>query len=206
MIDILPNWHPIFVHFTVALLFVAAILFWIGWAVRESALGGTLLTVARWTLWIGAGFTVATVAAGVYAFETVSHSEAGHPQMVDHRNWAIPTAVVWWAIAVWAGWDRRKGRALGLPFLLSLVVAGGLLAVTAYKGGELVYRYGVGVEAAQSGGGASGGAGHAHDAPAVEGSSMPMDADNGLHMNDNDHMDEDGHMEDVPHGEPGHAR
>ena len=150
MIEILPNWHPVFVHFTVALLFTATVLFWIGWAVREWPLGATILTVAHWTLWIGAGITVATVAAGFYAVNTVAHPDAAHAPMENHHNWGIWTAVLWWAIALWDGWQVKKGRAIAVPFLAALLIAVGLLAVTAYKGGEVVYGYGAGVEAVPS--------------------------------------------------------
>ena len=185
MIEILPNWHPVFVHFTVALLLTAAVLFWIGWAVRESHIGATLTTVADWFLWIGAGFTVATVAAGIYAYLTVDHADAAHAYMEEHRNWAIATAIVWWAVALWDGWRVKTRRGATLPFLAALVIGAGLLAVTAFKGGELVYRYGVGVEAVPSSG-----AGHMHE-------SLPMPMDEGGAMGE--HMDEDGHMDGRDH-------
>ncbi len=205
MIEILPNWHPVFVHFTVALLFVAATLLWLGWAMREQPLGVTCLTIGHWLLWIGAGFTVATVAAGLYAYATVAHSDAGHAAMTDHRNWALPTAAVWWALALWAAWRVRNSRAVGLPFLGAVVVAAGMLAVTAYKGGELVFRHGVGVEAARGAAAAPADAGHIHGTPGdmheqmqqmhEEMRSAPMHEDGDMM----DHMEEGGHM-DSPGG------
>ena len=111
MIEILPNWHPVFVHFTVALPFTAAVLLWIGWALRESPLGVTCLTIGHWLLWLGGGVTVATVAAGIYAFLTVAHSDAAHAPMLDHRNWALATAALWWALALWAAWLHAEMKA-----------------------------------------------------------------------------------------------
>lgn len=186
MIEILPNWHPVLVHFTVALLITAAILLWVGWALRESPSGTTCLTIGHWLLWLGAGITAATVAAGIYAYLTVDHSDAAHEPMLDHRNWALSTAALWWALALWAAWRVRQSRGIGLPFLGLVVIAAGMLVVTAFKGGELVFRYGVGVEAARSETGAASGAGHMHGSTGQMDEAMPMPKGNG-------HMD-------APHG------
>lgn len=145
MIEILPNWHPIFVHFTVALFATAALLFLAAAAFAGRGWAGAARTAARWNLWLGAALTVGTVAAGIYAFNTVAHDDAAHAAMTDHRNWALATASLWWVLALWAAWQARVGRRSGGPFLVVAVVALGLLAVTAFKGGELVYRHGLGV-------------------------------------------------------------
>jgi uncharacterized membrane protein len=145
MIEILPNWHPIFVHFTVALYTTSALLFFAGFAFSRRSWSGTCLTVARWNLWLGAGFTVATVAAGLYAFSTVKHDEPSHAAMTDHRNWALVTVTVWWMLALWLAWIYRRGRKVRRAFIVLLAVAAALLGTTAFKGGELVYRHGLGV-------------------------------------------------------------
>ncbi|MCE2510560.1 MAG: DUF2231 domain-containing protein [Alphaproteobacteria bacterium] len=145
MIEVLPNWHPILVHFTLALFTVAALLFWAGAFLRQRAWAANLTTTAFWNLWIGAGLTVATVAAGFYAFNTVKHDAASHAAMTDHRNWALATAGVWWGLALWSGWIGRKGERPPALFHLALVPALLLLLTTGWKGGELVYRHGMGV-------------------------------------------------------------
>lgn len=142
--EIIPNWHPLFVHFTVGLLFTATLLFMIGkFAPATASWRGTCITVARWNLTIGVLITIGTVMAGWYAFNTVNHDNFSHQPMLSHRLWALSTAGVFIIMALWSFVTRRKEP--HIFFVLCLVAASGSLAVTGYKGGELVYRHGLGV-------------------------------------------------------------
>lgn len=145
MVEIIPNWHPIFVHFTVALLTVGAMLKVGSYLAGGESLREQWRLVARWNLWIGAGFVVLTVLSGVFAYNTVAHDTPSHAAMTDHRNWALITAVVFLVITGWLVLLVRADKARNGLFIALLLVAMGLLAVTAWKGGELVYRHGLGV-------------------------------------------------------------
>lgn len=158
MPEIIPNWHPVFVHFTVALLSLSVGLFVITYFL-SSALKEQWTLVARWCLWFGMGFTLLTVASGIYAYNTVDHDTASHLAMTDHRNWAIITSLAFLLLSMWSLTWAKQGDKLGMVFVLGLVVAGGLLATTAWRGGELVYRHGLGVMALPQ----SSGDGHAHE-------------------------------------------
>jgi len=144
MPEIIPNWHPIFVHFTVALLSLSVILF-----VVVNFISGPLreqwLVVARWSLWFGAGITLFTAVAGLYAYNTVAHDTPSHEAMTEHRNWAITVIILFPLLAVWAAWCVRSGKELGKGFVALMLVGGLLLLSTAWHGGEVVYRYGLGV-------------------------------------------------------------
>lgn len=165
MIEIIPNWHPIFVHFTVALLSLATTLFVMGALIPATAgWKAKCLTVARWNLWVGAIITVGTLLAGMHAYNTVMHDEAGHIAMTDHRNWALATAAVFMALALWAFIVRKAKQASPL-FVVVMVGATALLATTGYKGGELVFRHGLGVMALPQ---AEGEEGHHHHKEAHE--------------------------------------
>ncbi len=145
MIEIIPNWHPLFVHFTVALLSVAVLLSVITQFMSAGKLREQWQLVAQWNLWIGAGITVMTVVAGVVAYNSVAHDTPSHEAMTEHRNWALVTAVLFIVLAVWS-WRRAKaGLGMSMVLLIALLVSGGLLASTAWLGGEAVYRYGLGV-------------------------------------------------------------
>ncbi len=186
MPEIIPNLHPVFVHFTVALisvsagLFVALALF--GRALPEG-LRLQLGIVARWNLWIGAVITLVTVAAGFYAYNTVAHDGPSHVAMTEHRNWALAAAIL---IAVAAAWSVAGDRAAAGPgrmFVVLLLVTQGVLLSAAWHGGELVYRYGLGVMSLPQSGGEGhhhshdGNAGHRHDGDgeAAAGHGEPMD-------------------------------
>jgi len=144
MLEIIPNWHPIFVHFTVALLSLATGLFVVTPFVK-SPLKEQWQTVARWALWFGAGFTIVTGLTGLYAYNTVAHDTPSHLAMTEHRNWAIVTIALFLALAAWSIVWVRKNKPLGTVFVVCIAIGGGVLASTAWHGGELVYRYGLGV-------------------------------------------------------------
>ena len=159
MFQILPNWHPIFVHFSVALLSVAAALHLASHFVSKPALANQWTIVARWNLWIGIGLTLITVAAGWYAYYTVDHDAPSHAAMTVHRNWAMVTLALFLGIAGWEYYLQRHAKGKGWLFTSLLIVAATLLVSTAWHGGELVYRYGLGVKALPK----PEGAGHAHE-------------------------------------------
>ncbi len=171
MIEILPNWHPIFVHFTVALLSVAVVLQLLVHFLPSTSVRNEWMIVARWSLWLGAALAIVTAIAGWYAYNSVAHDEVSHLAMTDHRNWALVTLALFVALAIWSfqrWWSQRtpiQGKA-GVIFLLGLAVGGVLLASTAWRGAELVYRHGLGVMALPKVDAEE--VGHAHEHPAVE--------------------------------------
>jgi len=144
MPEIIPNLHPIFVHFTVALLSLAVGLFVVTPFVR-SPLKEQWRIVSRWALWFGAAFTIITGFTGLYAYNTVAHDTPSHLAMTDHRNWAIVTIILFLSLAIWSIAWVRKNKNLGVGFVVCMVIAGSVLASTAWHGGEVVYRYGLGV-------------------------------------------------------------
>jgi uncharacterized membrane protein len=145
MFEVIPNWHPIFVHFTVALLSLAVVLFVVT-PFTKPPLQEQWRVVARWTLWFGAGFMVLTGLSGLYAYNTIAHDAPSHIAMTEHRNWALTTIAVFLVLTVWSVLRVRRNQVVGGVFIAAMVIAGGLLAATAWHGGELVYRYGLGVK------------------------------------------------------------
>ncbi len=141
MIEIIPNWHPLFVHFTIGLLTISTLLYVMGFFLKREA----LLTAARWNLWIGVTITVGTLLAGLYAYNTVIHDDVSHVAMTNHRNWAFGTASVFVMLALYAFWKQRGAKTVSPFFVLTMPMATGLLFTTGYKGGDVVYRYGIGV-------------------------------------------------------------
>ncbi len=141
MIEIIPNWHPILVHFTVGLLSTSSLLYAVAYALKKE----NLLIVARWNLWIGVLFTIATVLAGFYGYYTVAHDTVAHVAMTNHKNWALPTAFMFMVLALWAAIKQRDAKNVHILFVVFMLGAFGILGVTGYKGAEIVYRHGMGV-------------------------------------------------------------
>ena len=140
-IEIIPNWHPIFVHFTVALLSISALLYLAGLVLKKE----NFLIAARWNLWIGATTTIVTVIAGFNAYNSIPHDGPLHEAMTDHKNWALTTASIFGLLSLWSLLKHRGAKTVSKIFVAIIVLASGLLAVTGYKGAEVVYRHGGGV-------------------------------------------------------------
>lgn len=145
MIEIIPNHHPIFVHFTLGLLGSSVGLFVLTRIISKPDLKHQLLIVAHWNLWLGTLATIFTIAAGWYAFNTVEHDDPSHEVMLVHRNLALMTFIVVVVLASWSWRKFRPAKQVSLSFLAAAVLAAGLLVSTAWHGAELVFRHGLGV-------------------------------------------------------------
>jgi len=166
MITILPNWHPIFVHFTIGLLGMAVIFYF----------ASALLTknhqwkqqwqhMANWSLWSGCLMTIFTVFAGWYAYNTVAHDEASHAAMTLHRNWALATASLFLILGFAAASIVKNNKTPRYLFLSVTAVAGAMLMITGFLGGEAVYRHGLGVMSLPDVEVGAGGHHHDHNSP-----------------------------------------
>lgn len=161
--DIIPNWHPVFVHYTVALLSVSVVLYILGMFMTDARLKDQCHIVARWNLWLGTGFTLVTVITGWYAYNTVAHDEVSHIAMTDHRNWALVTAILFLLVTALSIWLYLKQRYINSILVAGLFLGLILLGATAWRGGEIVYRYGLGVMSLPSITTSNGAVSHQHD-------------------------------------------
>lgn len=140
-IEIIPNWHPILVHFTVALLSVSALLYFAGLVFKKPH----FLLIARWNLWIGAAITVGTILAGLDAYNSIAHDGPLHKAMTEHKNWALITGSIFILLALWALFKHRGAKTVSPIFVFIIILASGLLSITGFLGAEVVYRHGGGV-------------------------------------------------------------
>jgi uncharacterized membrane protein len=103
MIEIIPNWHPVFVHFTIGLLFTSTLLFVVAQILPDKLiLRDQLQMVAHWNLWIGYAMALITAVFGWVAYNSVTHDAPSHEAMTLHRNWALLTLGIFLPVVIWS--------------------------------------------------------------------------------------------------------
>ncbi len=140
-------WHPMLVHFSVALLTVAAMFFAISTFFPRAQLRRQWIVVAEWNLWVGLALSALTVMFGWLAFSTVNHDDISHELMKAHAVFALATVGVFVLVAIWSRRQRQTKRYPSWLFLGSIAVGFTLLAITGWRGSELVYGHGLAVTA-----------------------------------------------------------
>jgi len=199
MIEIIPNWHPILVHFTIGLLSTAVVFYLLSMLLPVGEkLKSHWQIVARWCLWSGMAITVLTLIAGYLAYNSVAHDTPSHEAMTEHRNWAFATAAVFAVLTLWSVWIHLKKQIPSIAFLVLALVSGALLASTGWHGGEAVYRYGLGVMSLPQ----TSGEGHSHEhaAGAEHGNNLSADAPPSGKPSKSSHSDNEAHSHEPATG------
>lgn len=185
-LQIIPNFHPIVVHFPIALTVIAFLLSIAAYARRSHPVSTQLAAAGHFTLWLAAIGAAVAVLFGWLAFNSVNHDDAGHAAMLLHRSWAIPTALGLILLASWDAWKYRINELISVPMLFILFLLFQAIAVTGWLGGEVVYRHGIGVLSIPSSEGA--GHGHHHGADATAPSHTTGKTEPDVHT---DHLDDE---------------
>jgi len=144
----LPGWHPVVVHFPLALVVSGAIFLWAARLMRAEGRAATLATVGTWNLCLGALAAIIGLASGLAAVLHLHVGVAAHQAISTHVKWAIFTTLALVLLAVWRGAGSAPAARPSWIFLFVLSAATAALIETGYRGGQNVYRYGIGVEAA----------------------------------------------------------
>ncbi len=170
-----PNWHVILIHLPLGVFVMGVLIELFSFLYRDSA----IRIVARGMIWLGALSTLPAAYSGVYAFANVVRMElpaeaGGDPEgrpwhetaaaasgpggLNEHQweylgrhAWAQGSSAVLAALLVTIGFgasDRWRQK-LQVPIMAGLVLALVAMAWGAYFGGEMVYRYGTGVNVVQ---------------------------------------------------------
>ncbi len=171
---IVPNWHPILIHFPIALAITG-----VGIEILSFGWGrGRFRAAGRWMMLAGALLAIPAALAGIFAFRDVvtpgnmdidqhwrhvvqqSNWVAGQWDAIGDHIWLNSIAVGAFLLSVIAylGGSDNWRRWVRWPLLMVMLIGIGLMVVGAYDGGDLVYRYGTGVLAAQPGPYVAGGA------------------------------------------------
>ncbi|MDH5728539.1 MAG: DUF2231 domain-containing protein [Gammaproteobacteria bacterium] len=144
--EIIPNWHPFFVHFTIALFTTAGLFGVLSMVSKDESMAKRWMDVCRWNLWLAMIITLVTIGAGIQAYNTVDHDTPSHLAMTEHKNWALITGLILLAITTLSVLKFRNNDKANLVLVGVLLVGIGMVFATAYRGAELVYKYGLGVQ------------------------------------------------------------
>jgi uncharacterized membrane protein len=142
------NYHPVFVHFPIA-LWLGALLFEALAAARSSAARGTskeeLHRTAVLLLYLGTLSAFFAVGTGLLAEDSVPQSSPAHDVMELHQTLTlIATSLAGLCMAAFFLRENFTSRRRKI-FLFGLVALAALMAVGADRGAQLVYQYGTGV-------------------------------------------------------------
>lgn len=175
-----PNFHPLIVHFVIAFLITGPmLLLLVALLPPDSKLRVSASHAGDWMIGLGLLAMITAIAAGFQAYYSVAHDGPSHIAMTDHRNWAIVTAISYLAIGLFRLRTRKKPPTVPLAMLFLVPV--GLLTITGWKGGHLVYGYGLGVASLPE----VSGEGHDHDHAPGAGHEEPTPVPPMQHRGDN---------------------
>ncbi len=161
-----PNYHPLLVHFPIALLFAGTaieLFCFLGWRRHAFRAAG------RWMILVGAMAAIPAAFSGIYALHdvvadgvsggdaegswhqlaTVSPlvKQAAAWSMLVRHTWlqSIAAGVALLVVTTWIGSSDLLRERLYALFVLILLGAVGCMAAGGWSGGELVYRHALGV-------------------------------------------------------------
>jgi uncharacterized membrane protein len=145
-VTILPGWHPMVVHFPIALTLSAGVALLAARLVRRDSLAETLATVGTWNLCAGAVAALCALATGLAGVLDLTVGDAARAAIGSHVKWAIFTSMALLLVSVWRGAGSAPRSRPSWLFVIVLSAVCVALSITGFFGGENVYRYGVGVE------------------------------------------------------------
>ena len=151
MMYIAPGWHPIIVHFPLALIVTATFCLTLVRLRPANRHAAAVATVGTWNLCLGSVAVFFALGSGLAAVIGLHVGAAAHQAISAHAKSAILTTVLVLMVAVWRGAGTAQDSRPTWLFVILLWAATAALVVTGYRGGQNVYRYGVGVSASESG-------------------------------------------------------
>jgi uncharacterized membrane protein len=141
-----PGWHPVVVHFPLALILIATPLLLAARLLRGDALASTAAIVGTWNLCLGAVAALFALATGLGAMLDLDVNAAARQAISLHMKWAMFSTLALVLLAVWRGAGTTPESRPSWVFMIVLLAATAALAVTGYRGGQNVYEFGVGVK------------------------------------------------------------
>ena len=139
----MPNGHPLIVHFPIALLSLALLFEVLARFVRPEE-----FTRLGWWLQVtGTAGLALAVTSGLFVKDTVAIPPLARPFFESHQEMAFASSGIFAILLLWRIASKtRVPQKYALLFLVLLAAAVALLWSGAWYGGEMVYRFGVGLK------------------------------------------------------------
>lgn len=141
-VAVMQNWHPLAVHFPIALLTFFVFMELVNLIARRD----DYHHFASGMLYLGTISAAVTVALGLIAAASVAHDGETHELMESHEHLAIALLILAVLLSIWryTSKQRLQGGSLHFFTLMTALLAL-LLILTADLGGAMVYGHGVAV-------------------------------------------------------------
>ena len=140
------NIHPLIVHFPIALIIVIFILDFLGVLFKRKSF---LSTANILTIFAATGAVMAVI-SGMVAEESVWHAGEAHELLELHEIIGFIVLGLTLILLIFRPAVKKKlFGSLGWVAVLLSFVASMLVGYTGYLGGEMVYKYGAGVQQAE---------------------------------------------------------
>jgi uncharacterized membrane protein len=142
--------HPMIAHFPIVLALLA-LAFDLWWLARGRAAAAPLIRLRTGTVLLALGAAAAVVAYlfGDMAYDIAVSKGVAAATLETHEDWGTATTLVYVASALvrlFLWWRRLDEKPAGIALAIALAaVVAGMVVITAYFGGHLVYDLGVNV-------------------------------------------------------------
>jgi uncharacterized membrane protein len=139
------QWHPMMVHFPLALTLTAAACLTCTRLLKRGTLQDSLAFCGTWNLMLGAAAALLTLATGLIATFHLTLLDGAQYSVSRHLIWAVCSSQLVALLALYRALAVSWNSVPGAWFLSLLGLASAGLIVTGYYGGENVYHYALGV-------------------------------------------------------------
>lgn len=134
----LQNYHPLLVHFPIAFIYSASLMYFLAWIAGSEKLQWTAL----WMLLLATLGAAAALISGFYAAPGLMISESVRDELLSHhKHLMVASSILTGALTIWALATRPMPTRFRYAFLLGLLALVLLLTIGADLGGEMVFAY-----------------------------------------------------------------
>jgi uncharacterized membrane protein len=142
---IVPGWHPLVVHFPLALIMSGAVALTLTRWVKAERAAAALATWGTWNFCLGAVLVYAALGTGLAAAIGLHVDAAARVAIGRHVKAAVVATLLVTLSAVWRGAGTAPASRPSNVFLVLLWAATLSIAVTGYRGGQNVFVHGIGL-------------------------------------------------------------